>query len=122
MYIRHFFFYFLDIFFLFILKDTAPHIPFRESFKALLCFGIYLANGGGISQKVSQSLALKDGVIELYNQNASTHEVYANITGVWASDRTSANGKYLIIGNEGNEFVVSDGSFNGVMMAILVLS
>jgi inner membrane protein len=54
---------------------------------ALLCFGIYLANGGGISQKVSQSLGLKDGVIELYNQNASTHQVYANITGVWASDQ-----------------------------------
>jgi len=75
---------------------------------ALLGFGIYLSNGGGISQKVSQSLGLKDGVIELYNQNASTHQVYANITGVWASDRTSADGKYLIIGNEGNEFVVSD--------------
>jgi inner membrane protein len=52
---------------------------------------------------------LKDGVIELYNQNAGTHQVYANITGVWASDRTTADGKYLIIGNEGNEFVVSDG-------------
>jgi inner membrane protein len=52
---------------------------------------------------------LKDGVVELYNQNASTHQVYANITGVWASDRTTADGKYLIIGNEGNEFVVSDG-------------
>jgi inner membrane protein len=76
---------------------------------ALLCFGIYLTNGGGISQKVSQSLGLKDGVIELYNQNASTHQVYANITGVWASDRTTADGKYLIIGNEGNEFVVIDG-------------
>jgi inner membrane protein len=75
---------------------------------ALLCFGIYLTNGGGISQKVSQSLGLKDGVIELYNQNASTHQVYANITGVWASDRTTADGKYLIIGNEGNEFVVSN--------------
>jgi inner membrane protein len=75
---------------------------------ALLCFGIYLVNGGGISQKVSQSLGLKDGVIELYNQNAASHKVYANITGYWASDRTSANGKYLIIGNEGNEFIVSD--------------
>jgi inner membrane protein len=84
---------------------------------ALLVFGIYLSNGGGISQKVSQSLGLKDGVIELYNQNASTHQVYANITGVWASDqlrwcaernRTNADGKYLIIANEGNEFIVSD--------------
>jgi inner membrane protein len=76
---------------------------------ALLCFGIYLSNGGGITQKVSQNLGLKDGVVELYNQNASTHQVYANITGYWASDRTSADGKYLIIGNEGNEFIVSDG-------------
>jgi inner membrane protein len=76
---------------------------------ALLMLGIHLANGGGISQKVSQNLGLKDGVVELYNQNASTHQVYANITGYWASDRTSADGKYLIIGNEGNEFIVSDG-------------
>jgi inner membrane protein len=76
---------------------------------ALLCFGIYLANAGGISQKVSQNLGLKDGVVELYNQNASTHQVYARIAGYWASDRTSADGKYLIIGNEGNEFIVSDG-------------
>jgi inner membrane protein len=76
---------------------------------ALLCFGIYLSNGGGITQKVSQNLGLKDGVVELYNQNASTHQVYARITGFWASDRTTADGKYLIIGNEGNEFIVSDG-------------
>jgi inner membrane protein len=76
---------------------------------ALLMLGIHLANGGGISQKVSQNLGLKDGVVELYNQNASTHQVYARITGYWASDRTSADGKYLIIGNEGNEFIVSDG-------------
>ena len=75
---------------------------------ALLTLGIYLANGGGITQKVSQNLGLKDGVVELYNQNASTHQVYARITGYWASDRTSADGKYLIIANEGNEFIVSD--------------
>ncbi len=53
---------------------------------ALLIFGIYLANGGGVSQKVSQSLGLKDGVVELYNQKASTNKIYAGITGVWASD------------------------------------
>jgi inner membrane protein len=76
---------------------------------ALLCFGIYLANGGGITQKVSQNLGLREGVVKIYNQNASTNNVYAEIKGVWASDRTSADGKYLIIGNEGNEFIVSDG-------------
>jgi inner membrane protein len=76
---------------------------------ALLCFGIYLANGGGITQKVSQNLGLREGVVKIYNQNASTNNVYAEIKGVWASDRELADGKYLIIGNEGNEFVVSDG-------------
>ena len=75
---------------------------------ALLCFGIYLANGGGISQKVSQSLGLQDGIVRIYNENASTNNVYAEIKGFWASDRTSADGKYLILGTEGSEFIVSD--------------
>ena len=76
---------------------------------ALLVFGIYLANDGGITQKVSQNLGLRDGVIRIYNQNAATNHVYADIKGVWASDRTNADGKYWIIANEGSEFVVSNG-------------
>ena len=76
---------------------------------ALLVLGIYLANGGGITQKVSQNLGLRDGIVRIYNENASTNKVYASITGYWTSDRTNADGKYLIIGNEGNEFIVSDG-------------
>ena len=47
--------------------------------------------------------------MRVYNENAATNNVYARITGYWASDRTSADGKYLIIGNEGKEFVVTDG-------------
>ncbi len=76
---------------------------------ALLTLGIYLANSGGITQKVSQNLGLRDGIVRVYNENASTNKVYASITGYWASDRTPADGKYLIIGNEGNEFIVTDG-------------
>ena len=76
---------------------------------ALLTLGIYLANGGGITQKVSQNLGLRDGIVRIYNENASTNRIYANIKGYWASDRTSADGKYLIIGNEGKEFIVTDG-------------
>ncbi len=76
---------------------------------ALLCFGVYLANGGGITQKVSQNLGLRDGIVRVYNENASTNKVYARIAGYWTSDRTSADGKYLIIGNEGKEFIVTDG-------------
>ena len=76
---------------------------------ALLTLGIYLANGGGITQKVSQNLGLRDGIVRIYNENASTNKVYASIAGYWTSDRTSADGKYLIIGNEGKEFIVTDG-------------
>lgn len=76
---------------------------------ALLSLGIYLANGGGITQKVSQNLGLRDGIVRVYNENASTNNVYAEIKGFWASDRTPADGRYLIIGNEGNEFIVTDG-------------
>ncbi|MDJ0902196.1 MAG: metal-dependent hydrolase [Xenococcus sp. MO_188.B8] len=76
---------------------------------ALLTLGIHLANGGGITQKVSQNLGLRDGIVRVYNENASTNKVYARITGYWTSDRTSADGKYLILGNEGKEFVVTDG-------------
>jgi len=72
---------------------------------ALLTLGIYLANGGGITTKVSQNLGLRDGIVRIYNQNASTNNVYADIKGYWTSDRTPADGKYLIIGNEGKEFI-----------------
>ena len=76
---------------------------------ALLVFGIYLAKDGGITTKVSQNLGLRDGVIRIYNENAATNHVYADIKGVWASDRTRADGKYWIVGTEGSEFIVSNG-------------
>ena len=75
-----------------------------------LLIGIYVATGGGITQQISQGLGLKEGAFQVYNQNAATHHVYAEIKGVWASDRTSANGRYLILGAEGSEFVMTDGT------------
>ena len=75
---------------------------------ALLILGYHLASGGGVTTKVSQSLGLKDGIVRIYNQNAATNHVYAEIKGYWTSDRTPADGRYLILGNEGKEFIVSD--------------
>lgn len=75
---------------------------------ALLTLGIYLANGGGITSKVSQNLGLRDGIVRNYNQNAANNNVYAHVQGYWSSDRTRVDGKYLIIGNEGKEFILSD--------------
>ncbi len=56
----------------------------------VLVLGIYFASGGGITQKVSQQLGLKDGILAVYNQNAATHHVYAEVTGVRSSERSSS--------------------------------
>jgi inner membrane protein len=76
---------------------------------ALLIVGITLATGGGITQKVSQQLGLREGLVEVYNQNAGSHHVYAQIEGVRASDRSPISGKFFILGTAGSEFVVTDG-------------
>ena len=75
----------------------------------LLLLGIWLAGTGGVTGQVNQSLGLRDGAMATYNANAASAEVYAEITGVWADDRTRADGRYLILDAVGNEFVVTDG-------------
>ncbi|MEM8611166.1 MAG: metal-dependent hydrolase [Cyanobacteria bacterium P01_H01_bin.105] len=76
---------------------------------ALLLVGIWLASAGGVQTQVSQGLGLRDGALATYNTHAASAEVYAEITGVWADDRTRADGRYLILDAVGNEFVVTDG-------------
>lgn len=76
---------------------------------ALLILGITLAGGGGLTSAVGTGLGLRDSAIETYNENAATHQVYANVQGVWASDRRPADGRYLILENDGNEFLLTDG-------------
>ncbi|MEM9008908.1 MAG: metal-dependent hydrolase [Cyanobacteria bacterium P01_F01_bin.86] len=75
----------------------------------LLLLGIWLAGAGGVQTQVSQGLGLRDGALATYNAYAVSAEVYAEITGVWADDRTRADGRYLILDAVGNEFVVTDG-------------
>jgi inner membrane protein len=77
---------------------------------ALLLINSHLiVSGGGIVQTASQQLGLRDGLIEIYNQKASSHHVWANIEGVRAGDRSPVSGRFLILGTEGNEFIVTDG-------------
>ena len=75
----------------------------------LLIFGIWINNNGGIFQNLGQNLSLESAVIKVYNENARSHHVYAEIEGFWESDRSKADGRYLILGNEGKEFIVTDG-------------
>ena len=76
---------------------------------AVLIFGLWINNNGGVVEKLGQELSLSSQVIKTYNQNAETNHVYADIIGFWESDRSSADGRYLILDNKGKEFVVTDG-------------
>ncbi|MGK7892710.1 MAG: metal-dependent hydrolase, partial [Xenococcus sp. (in: cyanobacteria)] len=69
----------------------------------ILIFSIYINNNGGIFQNLGQNLSLSSAVIKTYNENAETNHVYADIEGFWESDRSNADGKYLILDNKGKE-------------------
>ena len=75
----------------------------------VLIFSIWINNNGGIFQNLGQNLSLSDAVVKVYNENAETHHVYAEIQGFWESDRSNADGKYLILSTKGKEFIVTDG-------------
>ncbi len=75
----------------------------------ILVSSLYINNNGGIFQNLGQNLSLSDAVVKVYNENAETHHVYAEIQGFWESDRSSADGKYLILSTKGKEFIVTDG-------------
>jgi inner membrane protein len=54
-------------------------------------------------------MGLKEGAIATYDRSAASHQVYAEIKGVWASDLSRADGRYFILGTEGSEFIVTNG-------------
>jgi inner membrane protein len=75
---------------------------------AFLCLGIYLTGGGGLTQGLGQSLGLRDVAIEQYNKHAASHHLYAKVTGIWASDRSRADGRFYVLANDGQQFLVMD--------------
>lgn len=79
-------------------------------FTGLLVFALWVADGGGLTEKVSQSLGLKTSVIKIYNEKAGTNHIYAVVEGVWSSDRSKADGEYFILDTaERGEFLLTDG-------------
>jgi inner membrane protein len=49
---------------------------------------------------------LRSNATEIYQKNAATNHIYAEVTGTFASDSSNADGKYFTIAQEGNEFVL----------------
>ena len=73
---------------------------------ALVVLNINLTGSGGIVRVAGQSLGLKSEAIAIYNQSAANHQIWADIKGVYASDRTTANGKYFVIDAVGSDFII----------------
>jgi inner membrane protein len=72
-----------------------------------LVVAINLSGAGGPTALVGSSLGLRSNAMESYQKNSASHHVYAVINGTFASDSSSADGKYFIVAGEGNEFIIS---------------
>jgi inner membrane protein len=73
---------------------------------AVLIAAINLSQTGGPTALVGSSLGLRSNATEIYQKNAATNHIYAEITGTFASDSSNADGKYFTVAQEGNEFVL----------------
>jgi len=71
-----------------------------------IAINIALHNNGGLTQFTAESLGLRSGIVETYQQNASSKKVFAVVEGTFIKDSSDAGGKYFIISQVGNEFVL----------------
>jgi inner membrane protein len=82
-----------------------------EYFVLVLLIAIALAtfninNSGGVLTQFNRLIASPSGVQHIFNESGSSHLIKANIKGVRTSDRSKANGQYLIIQVQGTGFLV----------------
>jgi inner membrane protein len=63
-------------------------------------------DSGGLIKEFNRLIAAPSGVTEIYNEKGGTNIIYANIQGVYASDRTPVKGRYPILGAVGNDFII----------------
>ncbi|MBD2079733.1 metal-dependent hydrolase [Leptolyngbya sp. FACHB-17] len=75
---------------------------------ALLVVGLHLGSSGELTQQITTALGITDGAVEVYNKKSLTHHVWADIKGIWSADRTRADGKYFVVANGGDPFIVTD--------------
>ncbi len=61
---------------------------------------------GTLKNSVAQIMGDANSVEQVLNTKGKDHLVYAEIQGTFASDRSSANGKYLIVEQVGKAFIV----------------
>ena len=65
-----------------------------------------VTDNGGLMKEFNKLIAAPSGVTELYNESGGDHLIYANVQGVYASDRSPVKEKFEIVGVSGNDFIV----------------
>lgn len=73
---------------------------------AAIAINFGLINGGGLGQFTAESLGLRSGLLENFQQNANSKEVFALVEGTFLADSSSASGRYFILSQAGNEFIL----------------
>ncbi|MEQ8960030.1 MAG: metal-dependent hydrolase, partial [Coleofasciculus sp. C2-GNP5-27] len=78
---------------------TGGHGEYWVMAFSVLCLvvSLHISGTGGIVQKATTSLGLKDpSIMQTYNQNAANHRIWATVEGYRASDRSPVSGRFLV--------------------------
>lgn len=73
---------------------------------AVLIAAINLSGTGGPTALVGSSLGLRSNAIETYQKSSASNHIYADVTGTFAADSSTADGKYFIVAADGSEFIL----------------
>ena len=94
------------------ISTGSPPEYWLVTFLAAIAIWLFQVNdSGGLMREFNRLIAAPSGVVELYNEQGGTNIIYANLQGVYASDRTPVKGRYPILGASGNDFIIeSDGT------------
>ncbi|MFM7191322.1 MAG: metal-dependent hydrolase [Microcystaceae cyanobacterium] len=93
------------------ISTGSPPEYWLVTFLVAIALWLFQVNdSGGLIKEFNRLIAAPSGVLELYNEQGGDHLIYANVQGVYRSDRSPVKGKYPILGVVGNDFIVATDS------------
>ncbi len=88
-------------------STASPQEYWLVAILAAIALWLFQVNdSGGLIKEFNRLVAAPSGVLEIYNERGGNHLIYANLQGVYASDRTPIKGRFPILGVVGNDFIV----------------
>lgn len=89
------------------ISTGSPPEYWLVAFLVAIAIWLFQVNdSGGLIREFNRLIAAPSGVVELYNEQGGTNIIYANLQGVYSSDRTPVKGRFPILGASGNDFII----------------